>query len=85
VIGNPRVLATDEKNWLPFLKFCKENNAWMGEPWNETEVGTLGLLSYGKTELSLDSILAETDDWLLLNGISDGEEKEELGFMNREE
>jgi helicase MOV-10 len=85
VIGNPRVLATDEKNWLPFLKFCKENSAWMGEPWNETEVGSLGLLSYGKTELSLDSILAETDDWLLLNGISDGEEKEERGFMNREE
>ena len=35
VVGNPRVLETDTKNWLPLLKFCKSKNSWVGEDWDE--------------------------------------------------
>lgn len=35
VVGNPRVLETDTKNWLPLLRFCKSNNSWLGEDWEE--------------------------------------------------
>jgi hypothetical protein len=35
VVGNPRVLETDTKNWLPLLRFCKSNNSWLGEDWDE--------------------------------------------------
>jgi len=36
VIGDPNVLATDKENWLPFLRYCKENSSWAGEPWDDT-------------------------------------------------
>ena len=35
VVGNPRVLETDTKNWLPLLRFCKSKNSWLGEDWTE--------------------------------------------------
>ena len=35
VVGNPRVLETDTKNWLPLLRFCKSKKSWMGEDWEE--------------------------------------------------
>jgi helicase MOV-10 len=35
VVGNPRVLETDSKNWLPMLRFCKSKNSWLGEVWDE--------------------------------------------------
>ena len=34
VIGCPSVLALDKKNWLPFLQYCHENGAIVGEPWD---------------------------------------------------
>jgi superfamily I DNA and/or RNA helicase len=35
VIGHPAVLATDKHNWLPLLRYCKENKSWAGENWEE--------------------------------------------------
>ena len=35
VVGNPKVLATDEKNWLQLLRFCRDNGSWLGEEWVE--------------------------------------------------
>lgn len=35
VIGNPRVLQTDKKNWLPLLRYCRDNGSWMGQEWDE--------------------------------------------------
>ncbi|CAB9509556.1 Putative helicase MOV-10 [Seminavis robusta] len=35
VIGNPRVLQTDEEHWLPLLRFCRDNGSWMGDEWDE--------------------------------------------------
>eukprot|EP00548_Thalassiothrix_antarctica_P001331 CAMPEP_0194144846 /NCGR_PEP_ID=MMETSP0152-20130528/13845_1 /TAXON_ID=1049557 /ORGANISM="Thalassiothrix antarctica, Strain L6-D1" /LENGTH=941 /DNA_ID=CAMNT_0038844861 /DNA_START=358 /DNA_END=3179 /DNA_ORIENTATION=+ len=34
VVGNPRVLETDTKNWLPLLQFCKSYKSWKGEDWD---------------------------------------------------
>jgi superfamily I DNA and/or RNA helicase len=34
VIGCPSVLALDKENWLPFLQYCHENGAIVGEPWD---------------------------------------------------
>jgi helicase MOV-10 len=34
VIGCPQVLATDQNNWLPLLKFCHRNKSWLGEKWD---------------------------------------------------
>ena len=31
VIGHPGVLATDSQNWLPFLRYCRDNDSWVGE------------------------------------------------------
>jgi len=35
VVGNPKVLATDDKNWLQLLRFCRDNGSWLGEEWVE--------------------------------------------------
>ena len=84
VVGNPRVLATDKKNWLPFLAFCKMHGAWNGEEWGNDPA------SDGD----------EDDDQIdLLNGGSSDDEEagdsivepsivvthEATGFLNREE
>lgn len=34
VIGCPRVLALDKENWHPFMKYCFENKAWVGDDWD---------------------------------------------------
>lgn len=34
VIGSPSVLAMDKASWLPFMKYCHENNSWTGEEWD---------------------------------------------------
>ena len=40
VIGNPRVLQTDKKNWLPLLRYCRDNGSWMGQEWDESAAGS---------------------------------------------
>jgi helicase MOV-10 len=35
IIGNPRVLQTDAKNWLPLLRYCRDNKSWQGQEWDE--------------------------------------------------
>jgi len=29
VVGNPKVQATDEKNWLPHLRICRAKGTWV--------------------------------------------------------
>jgi hypothetical protein len=37
VIGCPTVLSLDKDHWLPFLRYCRENGSWVGQPWKEPE------------------------------------------------
>lgn len=37
IIGNPKVLQTDTKNWLPLLRYCRDNKSWQGQGWDEAE------------------------------------------------
>jgi helicase MOV-10 len=74
VIGNPKVLATDKKNWLPFLRYCRDNKGWKGDEWNEEEDGDTenegGITDTGD---------GEDDGWEM---VPDGVPQ---GFINREE
>ena len=77
VIGNPRVLATDEKNWLPLLRFCRDNNSWLGQEWDEDAS------SDGEDEtfdiIDGDDIAdVDEDEWAVVA-------QEAHGFINREE
>jgi helicase MOV-10 len=38
VIGSPSVLSLDKENWLPFIKYCHENEAWAGDDWDPSSV-----------------------------------------------
>ena len=77
VIGDPNVLATDKKNWLPFLMHCKENGSWRGDPWTEDT---------GEADSVLESQDSESqdDEWQLLDAPSIAA-FEVGGFINREE
>lgn len=79
VVGCPSVLAADETNWLPFLKYCKQNNAWAGDAWDEMD----GTDDCTGEESSRDDSLI--DDWQFVPGVSYTAEEEGLGFINREE
>ncbi|OEU09719.1 hypothetical protein FRACYDRAFT_247975 [Fragilariopsis cylindrus CCMP1102] len=76
VVGNPRVLATDEKNWLPLLRFCREKKSWLGKEWEE------GASSDDEDEafdvINSDDIGDDEDEW-------DVVAQEPHGFINREE
>ena len=77
VVGNPRVLmATDEKNWLPLLRFCRDKKSWLGEEWDE------GASSDDEDEafdvINSDDIGDDEDEW-------DVVAQEPHGFINREE
>lgn len=77
VVGSPSVLATDAKTWLPFLRYCKENNAWAGQPWDEREMEVL----------ESDSTFQDNDEWQLVHEdcVSQAVAQEGLGYINREE
>lgn len=34
VIGCPSVLEMDKDNWLPFMKYCHDNQSWTGDDWD---------------------------------------------------
>ena len=76
VVGNPRVLATEEKNWLPMLRFCRDKKSWLGEEWDE------GASSDDEDEafdvINSDDIGDDEDEW-------DVVAQEPHGFINREE
>jgi superfamily I DNA and/or RNA helicase len=76
VVGSPSVLATDEKTWRPFLRYCKDNHAWAGQPWEEEEY----------VNSSLD-VADSNDSWLIVDdgGVSQSVLQEGLGYINREE
>jgi helicase MOV-10 len=78
VVGNPVVLATDKKNWLPFLRYCRENGGWNGDDWDMEEDEEEGSQTDfgGVVSQEVDDIL---DDW---DVIPDGVPH---GFVNREE
>jgi helicase MOV-10 len=76
VVGSPSVLATDEKTWRPFLRYCKDNHAWAGQRWEEEEI----------VNSSLD-VADSNDSWLIVDdgGVSQSVLQEGLGYINREE
>jgi len=87
VIGNPRVLQTDTKNWLPFLRFCRENGSWMGEDWDEaagsgddTDEEEDGVVLVDNPSGGKNKASEEENDWEVVT-----EQFEGLGFVNREE
>eukprot|EP00536_Pseudo-nitzschia_multiseries_P004753 jgi/Psemu1/323598/estExt_fgenesh1_pg.C_820004 len=79
VVGNPKVLATDEKNWLPLLRFCRDNGSWLGEEWDDG----------ASSEEEEDN----DDDDVESNGCEENDDEDEWhvvaqeaqGFINREE
>ena len=81
VVGNPCVLATDKKNWLPLLRFCKEIGSWLGEEWEEEappdcENDSFERIDHG-TGKDDESSASETG-WEIVA-------EEAQGFINREE
>jgi helicase MOV-10 len=91
VIGHPMVLATDEKNWLPLLRLCKEKGAWLGEEWNELdeddEEEMLSLVAAREGDI-LDENSSE-EDWVDVDEddgpFSQQVEQGDVVFVNREE
>ena len=77
VVGNPKVLATDKKNWLPLLRYCRDNNSWLGDAWNETEVDEDENSNF--VVLEGDSGEEQDNDWHVVT------DQENCGFINREE
>ena len=75
VIGDPNVLAADKKNWLPFLRYCKENSAWAGEPWEDTGDQVLDVGDFEDATGGAEEEL----------GPSARVAQEGIGFINREE
>jgi helicase MOV-10 len=73
VIGDPHVLAADKKNWLPFLRYCKENQAWAGEEWEDT----------GDTVFDAEDFVDAKEEMEV--GPSAKAAQEGIGFINREE
>ena len=82
VVGNPRVLATDKKNWLPMLRYCRDNKSWFGEEWNEEEQKKDEEEEFGNLEkdpANKDEKDEDEDDWHFVG------DQEACGFINREE
>mmetsp|Transcript_2660 Transcript_2660/g.7368 ORF Transcript_2660/g.7368 Transcript_2660/m.7368 type:complete len:1107 (-) Transcript_2660:51-3371(-) len=83
VIGNPRVLATDKKNWLPLLLYCRDNQSWFGDEWTErdnddnSDSGSVEDVEVVNDRNSKD--LADDDEWEVVV------DQEGCGFINREE
>jgi helicase MOV-10 len=78
VVGNPRVLATDKKNWLPLLRFCRDNGSWLGEEWDEGSPDD----DNEDFEVAADNDEGDDDvgnDWDFVT------DQEAHGFINREE
>jgi superfamily I DNA and/or RNA helicase len=75
VVGCPHVLAMDEANWLPFLRYCHENGAWCGEDWDpSTQI----------EEIKSDSS-SDDESWECVDRPSQRAEQEGFVFTSREE
>ena len=84
VIGNPRVLQTDTKNWLPLLRYCRDNGSWMGQEWDEAAADADGDGDYMETLLyegneDQEGPGDEDNEWEMVT------DQETRGFINREE
>ncbi len=84
VIGCPSVLALDKENWFPFLTYCHENGAMIGEAWDpsstsdemerDTEAGDeIVLKEQGSEKCNLNS------SWELVQA------EETFAYISREE
>ncbi|KAL3911469.1 MAG: hypothetical protein SGILL_007271, partial [Bacillariaceae sp.] len=76
VVGNPKVLATDKKNWLPFLRYCRDNGSWLGDKWNEGEADDDENDGFEVVDGDSEE---ENDEWHVVA------DQENCGFINREE
>jgi helicase MOV-10 len=82
IIGNPRVLQTDSKNWLPLLRYFRDNKSWQGQEWDEADDDDGNdmevLLKHGKND---DEEEEDSNDhsWQVVT------DQEAQGYINREE
>lgn len=77
VIGNPRVLASDKKNWLPFLRYCRDNESWAGDEWDEEDADEL--LTVEQKQDGGKELEEEDETWDVVA------DQEACGYINREE
>jgi DNA polymerase III delta prime subunit len=80
VIGSPSVLAMDKDNWLPFMKFCHDNNSWVGDDWDPASVADNDNDALGEVDSGSSS-----DDFEDVDGPSQAAQQEEFVFISREE
>ena len=87
VVGNPRVLQTDTKNWLPLLRFCKRHGSWRGEDWEEPAAATAAGGSGddddnddddGYEKIEAGDVTVDKEEWAKAG-------QEAYAFINREE
>ena len=78
VIGSPSVLSMDEKNWLPFLKYCHENQSMVGEHWEPFE-------AEDDTKEESEPNAFKNEDYGTMDAPSQLVEVEGFTFINREE
>ena len=82
VVGNPRVIETDTKNWLHLLKFCKSNDSWLGEDWearsddNDEDNETFESMENNDDDDDYETV--DKDEWAAVA-------QEGFCFVNREE
>lgn len=79
VVGNPRVLETDQKNWLPLLRYCNDNDSVVGAEWKEGDAAAESDDEISHAGAAIQELEAEEDPWQVVAA------QEAHGFINREE
>lgn len=80
VVGCPSILAMDKDNWLPFLKYCHENQAWAGEEWDPSSAD-----DEDESEDSEASGDTTSDEFEIVDAPSQVAQQAAFAFINREE
>lgn len=83
VIGCPSVLALDKENWLPFLQYCHDNGAMVGEPWDPSSAVDDDNEEEGGDEIVGDSQMNELSNMMQSWDLVQAEET--FAYVNREE
>jgi helicase MOV-10 len=84
VVGNPRVLETDKKHWLPLLRYCRNNESLIGAEWKEGDANDdsddeLSHYNDNDDDQESEEDADEEETWQVVAA------HEAHGFINREE
>eukprot|EP00526_Cylindrotheca_closterium_P000406 CAMPEP_0113660700 /NCGR_PEP_ID=MMETSP0017_2-20120614/33041_1 /TAXON_ID=2856 /ORGANISM="Cylindrotheca closterium" /LENGTH=890 /DNA_ID=CAMNT_0000575355 /DNA_START=492 /DNA_END=3164 /DNA_ORIENTATION=- /assembly_acc=CAM_ASM_000147 len=85
VVGCPSVLALDEENWLPFMKYCHENGSWVGEDWDPSMVSEDGMQDAASIGSGSSTGSTSSDEEEDMEGPSRTAEEEGFVVVNSEE